>query len=140
MILEIAITGLTAFIRDKCAADEATKLNVLTMSGPAGMAHHPRLIIEAKYVRPSNNEEEWPDEAISLPDGTQYMIWDLTGYGVEIPNAPPIAIYEGHRVPKANPTRAWEKDKADFGPHPKSDPPEDISWIPDIDRACGRGG
>ena len=107
MILEIAITGLTAFIRDKCAADEATKLNVLTMSGPAGMAHHPRLIIEAKYVRPSNNEEEWPDEAISLPDGTQYMIWDLTGYGVEIPNAPPIAIYEGHRVPKANPTRAW---------------------------------
>jgi len=136
MILEIVITGLSAFVRDTCEVDKSKTLNVLMLKGHAGMEHKPRLLIEAKYVDPTKVTKDWPTEVVSLADGTQMLVWDLEGSIVNIPKAPAIGIYEGHR--KAKTKRGWDSDVADFGSHPKDNAPQDVSWIPDIDRVCRR--
>src|SRR5262245_59108016 len=94
MVLEIVLSGLCALVRDECTLQKAQNLNVVLMKHGG---HVPRLVIESKYtVAPDH-----PTQVIETPDGKQYLVWDLTGYRLNIPEAPPIGIWEGFREAKS---------------------------------------
>jgi hypothetical protein len=122
--VEFVFSGLVAMARKSCAADPSKEqtLHILMMKGEQSgrMKHQPRLVVESKYAGPYND----PLEIIDV-GGTQYLIWDLTGYRVEIDRPQPqIGIVEGRRKP--------------INQQPATDPEaEDFSWVPELHKACG---
>jgi len=100
------------------------------------VSHSPRLVIDASDVKPPDVTDSQEvkngrilDDALDLPDGHQYFVWDLTGCKFEIVGAPSIGIVEGGR--NANSSKPTED------PHGKMDQPDDFSWIPEIHKTCG---
>jgi hypothetical protein len=124
MTLEVVFSGLVALVREQCTVHPTnpSKLHILMMKGEGsgGMKHQPRLIVESTYAGPTNEASE----IIDVGNGTAYLVWDLTGYRVDLDQVPPsIGVLEGRRGPNSR--------------TPASGDQEDLSWVPDLHRACG---
>ena len=94
-----------------------TAIHAIMMRDP-DMEHAPRLIVDAQDAAAPNN----PSEILAVPNGKQYLVWDLSGYRIELPDPPPaIRINES---PLGEP---YPKDRKDS---------ENFSWVASLDKSC----
>jgi len=126
MVLEFIISGLVAFVKDKCAVNDAQKMHIVLVNGE--MEPH-----KAKLKIPFDSLAEDrvsapPDDKETLPGNKSLWVWYLDNEQIKLHKPPDIRIYEGHR----------SKNGDDYvETKPNKDEPDDFSWAPEIHRACG---
>jgi hypothetical protein len=120
--LDIELTGLITLVRENCKMGKTTAIHAIMMRDP-DMEHGPRLLVDAEDAQPPND----PTEILAVPGGKQYLVWDLTGYRIELPTPPAISINESPLGPKPD----SPKDRAAS---------ENFSWIATLDGSCKAKG
>lgn len=134
MKVQIEFTGLCCFVRDKPYGHGADKVDVILVDGTkscCAAAHNARLAINLKGVDLFKTTAALHD-VVSLPDGEQLGIWDLSHRQLDFLLARP----DGVRMVERRKTRngSWTTKKPDFFV-----PRSDASWLADLELACGKG-
>lgn len=134
IILDMTISGLCAFVKEvknggTCYKDPTLFAHIFMMKGfmmhngrEVEVPHTPRLLVESRY-----SAKNKCTEIIALPNGRQVLVWDLTGYRLELPDVP-IGIWKDRR-------RNEQQLLPDDGRHPDA-PDDSFTWVPELHRAC----
>jgi hypothetical protein len=136
MVLEILISGLVAFVRESCKVTDKSKIQIVMVKGEHDTddkRHKPRLIADVLDVQPPDDGDLLPDEIIEIEE-SQWAVWSLENYQIEIMKAPKIQIVEGKRS-KVNGKDEYAR-KTPKKKGAKQDPRDDFSWAPEMGRAC----